>query len=40
MSLRVALYVRETGKRTDNDRPGLVRVLEAAQRGDIDVVLV
>lgn len=40
MSLRVMLDVRETGKGANNDRPGLVRVLEAAQRGAVDVVLV
>jgi len=40
MGLQVALDVRETGKGTNNDRPGLVRVLQAAQRGAIDVVLV
>jgi DNA invertase Pin-like site-specific DNA recombinase len=40
MGLRVVLDVRETGKGANNDRPGLVRVLEAAQRGAVDVVLV
>lgn len=40
MGLRVELDVRETGKGANNDRPGLVRVLEAAQRGSVDVVLV
>jgi len=40
MGLRVSLDVRETGKGANNDRPGLVRVLAAAQRGDVDVVLV
>jgi DNA invertase Pin-like site-specific DNA recombinase len=40
MGLRVALDVRETGKGTNNDRPGLMRVLGAAQRGEVDVVLV
>jgi DNA invertase Pin-like site-specific DNA recombinase len=40
MGLRVALDVRETGKGSNNDRPGLLRVLQAAQRGDVDVVLV
>jgi len=36
----VALGVRETGSGANNHRPGLVRVLQAAQRGDIDTVLV
>jgi len=40
MGLRVALDERETGKGANNDRPGLVRVLAAAQRGTVDVVLV
>jgi DNA invertase Pin-like site-specific DNA recombinase len=40
MGLRIALDIRETGKGTNNDRPGLMRVLGAAQLGDIDVVLV
>src|SRR5262249_52621141 len=40
MGLRVVLDVRETGKGANNDRPGLVRVLEAAQHGAVDVVLV
>jgi predicted site-specific integrase-resolvase len=40
MGLRVALDVRETGKGTNNDRSGLVRVIGAAQRGDVDAVLV
>lgn len=40
MGARVALDVRETGKGTNNDRPGLARVLDAAQRGDVDAVLV
>jgi putative DNA-invertase from lambdoid prophage Rac len=40
LALRVALDVRETGKGTNNDRPGLQRVLQAGRRGEIDVVLV
>ena len=40
MGMRIALDQRETGKGTNNDRPGLARVLEAAQRGAIDAVLV
>ncbi len=40
LGLRVVLDVRETGKGANNDRPGLVRVLEAAQRDTVDVVLV
>ncbi len=38
--MRVVLDQRETGKGTNNDRPGLKRVLVAAQRGEIDAVLV
>jgi DNA invertase Pin-like site-specific DNA recombinase len=37
---RVVLEQRETGTGANNDRPGLARVLRAAQRGEIDVVLV
>ena len=37
---RVALDVRETGSGARNDRPGLVRVLEAARRGEVDAVIV
>jgi DNA invertase Pin-like site-specific DNA recombinase len=37
--LVVVLDVEETGSGARNDRPGLRRVVEAAQRGDIDVVL-
>lgn len=40
LGVRVVLDVRETGRGTNNDRPGLVRVLQAAQRGDVDCVLV
>jgi putative DNA-invertase from lambdoid prophage Rac len=40
MGMRVVLDQRETGKGVNNDRPGLVRVLEAAQTGKIDAVLV
>ena len=40
MGLNVALDIRETGKGTNNDRPGLVRVLEAARRGEVSAVLV
>ena len=40
MALRVVIDQRETGKGTNNDRPGLMRVLQAAQRGAVDVVLV
>jgi DNA invertase Pin-like site-specific DNA recombinase len=40
MGLRVVLDERETGRGTNNDRPGLVRILDAAQRGNIDAVLV
>ncbi len=38
--LRVALEVEETGSGANNDRPGLVRVMEAARRGRVDAVLV
>ena len=38
--LQVALDVEETGSGANNDRPGLVRVMEAARRGRIDAVLV
>lgn len=40
LGLRVVLDVRETGSGANNHRPGLVRVLQAAQRGDIEAVLV
>ena len=40
MGLRIALDLRETGRGTNNNRPGLVRVIQAARRGLIDVVLV
>jgi DNA invertase Pin-like site-specific DNA recombinase len=40
MGLRLVLDQRETGKGTNNDRPGLVRVIQAARRGLVDVVLV
>jgi DNA invertase Pin-like site-specific DNA recombinase len=40
LGLRVVLDVRETGSRANNQRPGLVKVLEAAQRGDVNAVLV
>jgi DNA invertase Pin-like site-specific DNA recombinase len=40
LGVRVVLDQRETGKGTNNDRPGLVRVMQAAQRGAVDVVVV
>jgi DNA invertase Pin-like site-specific DNA recombinase len=40
LGLRVVLDVRETGSGANNQRPGLVKVLEAAQRGDVNAVLV
>ena len=40
MGLRVELDVRETGSGANNHRPGLVRVLEAAQSGAINAVIV
>ncbi len=38
--LRVVLDVEETGSGANNDRPGLVRVMDAARRGQVDTVLV
>lgn len=38
--LRVVLEIEETGSGANNDRPGLVRVLEAARRGQLDAILV
>jgi putative DNA-invertase from lambdoid prophage Rac len=38
--MHIALDVEETGSGANNNRPGLVRVLEAARRGRIDAVLV
>jgi len=40
LGLRTVLDVRETGSGANNQRPGLVKVLQAAQRGDVDTVLV
>ena len=40
LGLSVVLDVRETGSGANNQRPGLVRVLQAAQRGEIDTVIV
>jgi DNA invertase Pin-like site-specific DNA recombinase len=37
---RVTLNIEETGSGANNDRPGLVRVLEAARRGEVEAVLV
>ena len=37
---QVALEVEETGSGANNDRPGLLRVMDAARRGQIDAVLV
>ena len=36
----VALDIEETGSGVNNQRPGLVRVLDAAQRGEIQAVIV
>jgi putative DNA-invertase from lambdoid prophage Rac len=36
----VALDIEETGSGANNQRPGLVRVLDAAQRGEIEAVVV
>ena len=38
--LTVALDVQETGSGASNDRPGLAKVMAAAQRGHVDTVLV
>jgi putative DNA-invertase from lambdoid prophage Rac len=38
--LEIALDVEETGSGANNDRPGLRRVLEAARRHHVDVVMV
>lgn len=38
--LKVALEVEETGSGARNDRPGLQRLMDAARRGQLDVVLV
>lgn len=40
LGLRVVLDVRETGSGAQNHRPGLLRILKAAQRAEIDAVLV
>ena len=40
LGLRVVTDVRETGSGANNHRPGLVKVLQAAQQGEIDTVLV
>ena len=36
----VALDIEEIASAANNQRPGLLRVMEAATRGDVDVVLV
>jgi len=38
--LRVVLPIEETGSGANNSRPGLLRVLDAARRGDVDTVVV
>lgn len=38
--MTVALEIEETGSGARNDRPGLAKLMHAAQRGDIDAVLV
>lgn len=38
--VRVALEVEETGSGSNNDRPGFIRVMDAARRGRIDTLLV
>ncbi len=40
LGFRIVLDVEETGSGAGNDRPGLQRVLEAAQRGQLAAVLV
>jgi len=40
MGYVVALDVRETGSGRNNDRPGLVQVMTAAQRGRVEAVMV
>lgn len=40
LGLRVILRIEETGSGALNDRPGLLRVLEAAQHRDVDAVIV
>jgi DNA invertase Pin-like site-specific DNA recombinase len=37
--LTIALDIEETGSGARNDRPGLQRIMEAARRGAIDIVL-
>ena len=39
-NMTVALEIEETGSGARNDRPGLLRVLDAARRGQISAVLV
>lgn len=38
--LQVVLDVEETGSGANNDRPGLMRIMEASRRGHIDTLLV
>jgi putative DNA-invertase from lambdoid prophage Rac len=38
--LSVVLDIEETGSGKRNDRPGLLRILEAARRGRVDIVIV
>src|SRR5215471_1163423 len=40
MGFTVTLDVRETGHGTNNDRPGLIQVIDAARRHRVDVVMV
>lgn len=40
LELEVVLEVEETGSGATNDRPGLLEVLDAARRGEVEVVLV
>jgi DNA invertase Pin-like site-specific DNA recombinase len=40
LGMRVALAVEEQGSGASNDRPGLLRVMEAARAGKVDAVLV
>ena len=40
LGLRVVLDIEETGSGSNNDRPGLVTVMEAAARGELEAVMV
>ena len=40
LGLRVVLDIEERRSGANNDRPGLIRVMDAARRGNLDTVLV